>query len=900
MRIDSVTAKGFGALQAQTLVFGPGLTVVCGRNESAKSTWHAAVYAAVCGRARKRGAGSRAAQEFAARYRPWDGTTWEVEAVVTLDDGRQVHIHHDLDGQVNCAATDLTTGRDLSSEVMYEGAPDASRWLGMNRDVFSAIACVRQADILSVLGSAGGLQQHLENAATHAGTSDPSAAQALGIIEAFLKENVGKDRAKSTKPLRRAVEDVALRSAELDQARAAHEQYLELVRQAEHLRAQVAACEHRLLAARLREAELQSAELRERLTNVQRLRRLGADRRPATDPDATRTLTQVTQALTRWRNRPQAPSLTGPDAATLRAQLEALPEYPDGDQRVDPVVAQAWQTLNVARELAAQKQREKPSAPATPPQGIEAGAVRLRAWAEELDRITDVPPEQLQQAEQGLRESRAAGGQSRGLPRALIAGAVVALAGIAMVLAGTTVAGVALIIGGFVAALLGRPRSDADQRLVGHAEQHVQNLRRAQQTATAQRRAVRAEADAAGVPADAQVLRTLAAEVQRWEHDTSRWAAWERTAQAATARVEAARHSLSEALALRGISADDPESAYAEYESACQHRAQQAALAARREVVAEHLSARMAAERAAEQAVATTEAARTALSDAASAVGLDSDDVDDMQRWVTQQQTAAAALGASLDAWTEYQQNLGDFTYEQLREQAEQAHRESEQLAATVGEPSDEVPADVEAELITLRQQAALAQGRQQDRTRTLPSVAEAEERLATARGELTRLRTMETTLTQTRSYLERAQETAHRSIAPTLQKTLVRWLPQVTDGRYPQATVDPETLRVTVMTGSGKWVEASRLSMGTAEQVYLLLRVALAIHLSSPATSCPLLLDDVTVQADDARTHAVLQTLAQLAAQRQIILFAQEATVEAWARTRDDVRLILLEQVPA
>ena len=117
------------------------------------------------------------------------------------------------------------------------------------------------------------------------------------------------------------------------------------------------------------------------------------------------------------------------------------------------------------------------------------------------------------------------------------------------------------------------------------------------------------------------------------------------------------------------------------------------------------------------------------------------------------------------------------------------------------------------------------------------------------------------------------------------MQATLLRWLPVVTDGRYTQAAVDPQTLQVRVKTGSGKWVEASQLSVGTAEQIYLLLRVALVIHLSDPATSCPLLLDDVTVQADPVRTRALLDTLAQLAQERQVILFAQEPAVEQWAR---------------
>ena len=66
---------------------------------------------------------------------------------------------------------------------------------------------------------------------------------------------------------------------------------------------------------------------------------------------------------------------------------------------------------------------------------------------------------------------------------------------------------------------------------------------------------------------------------------------------------------------------------------------------------------------------------------------------------------------------------------------------------------------------------------------------------------------------------------------------------------------------------------------------MYLLLRVALADHLTAPHEVCPLLLDDVTVQSDAARTVAILDLLQQLSRERQIILFSQEDEALIWAR---------------
>jgi uncharacterized protein YhaN len=90
---------------------------------------------------------------------------------------------------------------------------------------------------------------------------------------------------------------------------------------------------------------------------------------------------------------------------------------------------------------------------------------------------------------------------------------------------------------------------------------------------------------------------------------------------------------------------------------------------------------------------------------------------------------------------------------------------------------------------------------------------------------------------------------------------------------------------------------------VGTAEQIFLLLRMALAQHLAITGETCPLLLDDVTVQADAVRTVQILELLLNVAEERQVILFAQEPSVADWAMDRlsgERHSLITLEQVPS
>jgi uncharacterized protein YhaN len=171
---------------------------------------------------------------------------------------------------------------------------------------------------------------------------------------------------------------------------------------------------------------------------------------------------------------------------------------------------------------------------------------------------------------------------------------------------------------------------------------------------------------------------------------------------------------------------------------------------------------------------------------------------------------------------------------------------------------------DVEREVEGIRERASRLRGQVEERTRTLPSVAETEEAREAAREALERVQRLDRVLEKTAEHLRRAQETVHRDIAPRLAETVRQKLADVTAGRYVDASVDPATLEVKVQERDGSWRDANRVSYGTREQVYLLLRLALGRHLAVPGEVCPLLLDDVTAHSDRGRTRAVLELLHQ------------------------------------
>ena len=224
MRIESVKAYAFGPFIGERLELAPGMTVMHGPNESGKSNWHAALYAGLCGMRRGRG-GTREDRAFRDNYRPWVGDNWEVSAEVQLADGRRVELHHDLNGKVDCWAHDVDLGRDYSNEVIHDGSPDGSRWLGLNRKSFLSTACVRQADIQAVFGEADALQNDLQRAAATAGT-DSTASAALKRLDDFKREKVGQDRSNSTRPLRTARRAHDQAAQRLQEANDSHLDYL--------------------------------------------------------------------------------------------------------------------------------------------------------------------------------------------------------------------------------------------------------------------------------------------------------------------------------------------------------------------------------------------------------------------------------------------------------------------------------------------------------------------------------------------------------------------------------------------------------------------------------------------------------------------------------------------------
>ena len=250
--------------------------------------------------------------------------------------------------------------------------------------------------------------------------------------------------------------------------------------------------------------------------------------------------------------------------------------------------------------------------------------------------------------------------------------------------------------------------------------------------------------------------------------------------------------------------------------------------------------------------------------------------------------------------WGRFQEALAGRPVEEWRvgaayasREAKEATRRADELAAGLEEElqgSDNTHAalrETDRQLRDARTEANRTAGQLEQIDTDGVDVAMAKAALDEAKNELDGVQRLQRTLDTAREHLQRAAEHAHRLLAPRLETLMKEWIPIITDGRYVGVFVDPETLEVKLRHRDGMIREAALLSHGTAEQVYLLLRMILAQVLTDGHETCPVLLDDPTVHADPRRKEQVLEYLFQASKKHQVILFTQDHLVLQWARAR-------------
>ena len=121
---------------------------------------------------------------------------------------------------------------------------------------------------------------------------------------------------------------------------------------------------------------------------------------------------------------------------------------------------------------------------------------------------------------------------------------------------------------------------------------------------------------------------------------------------------------------------------------------------------------------------------------------------------------------------------------------------------------------------------------------------------------------------------LSEAQERYQRERQPEVVRSASRHFATMTGGRYTGLTVPLGDGRIEVFDTRASARTSEILSRGTAEQLYLAVRLGLISQLGDVGAGLPVLMDDVLVNFDPGRRRGAAEAIAGLATGRQVVFF--------------------------
>lgn len=194
------------------------------------------------------------------------------------------------------------------------------------------------------------------------------------------------------------------------------------------------------------------------------------------------------------------------------------------------------------------------------------------------------------------------------------------------------------------------------------------------------------------------------------------------------------------------------------------------------------------------------------------------------------------------------------YTMEQSRQYLSRAAVEQEQLVAQLGQCQGQIKALGQQEQLELQLQQV------QQRIEKLEAIYQA--------------------AVYGMQVQQAAAQELQRRFAPRISHRTQEILCKFTDGKYNRLVLDSDLQISSGAAGENTLRSNLWRSSGTADQLYLALRLAVAEELTPDA---PLVLDDALVRFDETRMSAAMELLQQMAEHKQVILFTCQSRESAW-----------------
>ena len=152
-----------------------------------------------------------------------------------------------------------------------------------------------------------------------------------------------------------------------------------------------------------------------------------------------------------------------------------------------------------------------------------------------------------------------------------------------------------------------------------------------------------------------------------------------------------------------------------------------------------------------------------------------------------------------------------------------------------------------------------------------LENLSSMEEELYSLNEQYSNLRKTNDSIELVKKLLSRAYDNMKNSVSPVFTKKLSSNIETITKGKYCKLTFNDEQGLI-VELENGNYIPAERLSIGTIDQLYLSLRLAMLDEISNEKV--PIILDEAFVYYDNERLKNILLYLLEEFNDRQIIIF--------------------------
>ena len=160
------------------------------------------------------------------------------------------------------------------------------------------------------------------------------------------------------------------------------------------------------------------------------------------------------------------------------------------------------------------------------------------------------------------------------------------------------------------------------------------------------------------------------------------------------------------------------------------------------------------------------------------------------------------------------------------------------------------------------------------DKNNIIPNIeklAKVEEQYANYIEQKKELEKLNTSMLLAKEILQNCYEEMKHTITPKFTDNLSKNISQITNNKYTNVKFNDEHGLI-VETETGEYVSASKLSIGTIEQLYLSLRLSMIEELSDE--KLPVILDEAFAYFDDERLENFLTYIYNKYFDRQILIF--------------------------